>query len=134
MCYLPGTPNLNGKSNGNPGSCGKKAPRARCTDNQCCSQWGYCGPVARKDGTYYESVDGKMKVVTQDFAYQLYCNKTQGDYRKVPCNSIQGGIESNEVLGENKQTGSSNSLVDINYLRSLMVIGVSVSFLLGYLF
>jgi len=133
MCYLPGTPNLNGKTNGHPGSCGKKAPRARCADNQCCSQWGYCGPVPRKDGTYYESVDGKNKVVSEAFAYQLYCNKTQADYRKVPCNSIQGGIQSNEELGD-KQTGSSNSLVDISYLRSLMVIGVSLSFVLGYLF
>jgi len=125
LCYQPGTPNLNGKMTG---TCGRKAPRARCPDGQCCSQWGYCGPIARGDGTYYEYVDGAEKYVSAEFATQLYCNKTQGDYRKVPCNTIQGGVQANLVQDK---TGGSSTLI---YDRFVLVFGIALAFLIARLF
>lgn len=65
MCYLPTTPNINGKVNRNSGKCGKKDRSARCPEGECCSEYGYCGSSS------------------------AYCNaKSFADYRKVACNSI----------------------------------------------
>lgn len=65
MCYLPTTPNINGKVNRNSGKCGIKDRSARCPEGQCCSQYGYCG----------SSSD--------------YCNaRSFADYRKVSCKSL----------------------------------------------
>jgi len=89
MCYLPGTPNVNGTILENPPYCGKNAKKARCADGQCCSKYGYCGPIPDTDGNYYEDIDGVYQTVTYDVAVGLYCGKgNQGDYRKVACSSL----------------------------------------------
>jgi len=117
MCYLPGTPNLNGKINGQS-TCGKNAPRARCPDGQCCSQWGYCGPFRDSNGNYYEG----GTIVSQALAMSLYCNKTSGDYRKVPCNSIISGVVASEAL--TKDGNGASLLNDGNQLRWIILLGL----------
>jgi len=103
MCYLPGTPNINGKINSSPPTCGVNAKKARCADGQCCSKYGYCGPIKETDGKYYE--DGKQ--VTEAYAFYLYCNATTADYRKVPCSSV-GLLQSNNL--ENANASEAHSL------------------------
>jgi len=89
MCYLPGTPNINGTILKNPPYCGKNAKKARCADGECCSKYGYCGPIADSSGNYYEEIDGVYQQVTYEVAIGLYCGRgNQGDYRKVPCSSL----------------------------------------------
>lgn len=80
MCYLPGTPNINGPINSNPPTC---TGTARCADGQCCSKYGFCGPILSNDGNYYEN----GQIITADYAFYLYCNSSKADYRKVPCSS-----------------------------------------------
>jgi len=89
MCYKTGTPNLNGKINANPPTCGKTRGKGRCVEGQCCSQYGYCGPFADSNGRYFEDMNGVYQEVTQQFAFSLYCNNHSiADYRKVPCNTL----------------------------------------------
>jgi len=89
MCYLPGTPNLNGRINSNPPTCGKSRSKGRCVDGQCCSQYGYCGPFADSNGKYYEDMNGVYQEVTQQYAFSMYCNnRSIADYRKVPCDTL----------------------------------------------
>lgn len=107
MCYLPGTPNLNGKINSNPPTCGVNARKARCADGQCCSKYGYCGPIKETDGKYYE--DGK--VITEAYAFYLYCNTTTADYRKVPCATIQTIQDSNIELQDASFASTLNSSI-----------------------
>jgi len=92
MCYKPGTPNINGNINQNPPTCGTRDSSARCGDEQCCSQTGYCGPILQGDGKYHEYVNGIVQVVSKEVAYSIYCNNTSADYRKVPCSSMNGTI------------------------------------------
>jgi len=122
MCYLPGTPNLNGRIHHDPPTCGKKSPRARCADGQCCSRYGYCGPFADENGNYYEEVNGHYTHVSATFALSLYCNKTSGDYRKVPCSSIANGQY--EVVNNDKQTGTASSLLNINFYMSFVLVAL----------
>eukprot|EP01114_Cavostelium_apophysatum_P012784 TRINITY_DN2947_c0_g1_i1.p1 TRINITY_DN2947_c0_g1~~TRINITY_DN2947_c0_g1_i1.p1 ORF type:complete len:577 (-),score=113.15 TRINITY_DN2947_c0_g1_i1:162-1892(-) len=95
MCYKPDAPNVNGTiyvyadPQANP-MCGKGNRKdSRCADGQCCSEKGYCGPIARADGTFWEQTDPwTFKQVTADIATKKYCTNNQGDYRKIPCDQV----------------------------------------------
>jgi len=121
MCYLPGTPNLNGKINSNPPTCGVNAKRARCADGQCCSKYGYCGPIKEADGKYYE--DGK--VITEEYAFYLYCNSTTADYRKVPCSTIQT-VQAENIELQDASTATRFSWVFVYCVVSLVLFFVLV--------
>jgi len=93
MCYRDGTPNVDGtiySVSGGNARCGTSAASdARCPDQQCCSQWGYCGPVPQADGTYWEQVTGgKWKKVTKREAFNMYCRRNQGDWRQIDCDDV----------------------------------------------
>jgi len=100
MCYLPGTPNVNGTVLSNPPYCGINAKKARCADGQCCSKYGYCGPIPDSNGNYFEDVNGVYQQVTYDVAIGLYCGRgNQGDYRKVPCNTLNNNKDDTSAVG-----------------------------------
>jgi len=99
MCYLPGTPNINGTILSNPPYCGKNAKKARCADGQCCSKYGFCGPIPDSNGNYFEDIDGEYQQVTYETAVPLYCNRNQGDYRKVPCSSLNNKDDESSASG-----------------------------------
>jgi len=112
MCYLPGTPNVNGTILKNPPYCGKNAKKARCGDGQCCSKYGFCGPIPDETGQYYEEVDGKYQYVSYDVAAPLYCANNAGDYRKVPCSSIHNK--------DDVSATSAGILIEFNFLMLLL--------------
>jgi len=87
-CYKDNTPNIDGPVN-TPPTCGNLASNARCLDGQCCSSEGKCGPTPDADGYYYEEVDGSTQLVSQAYAYSVYCTNNQGDYRKQPCSGFR---------------------------------------------
>lgn len=129
LCYKPGTPNLGGKIRKNPPVCGARGKNNRCSEGQCCSKFGYCGPIKESDGLYYDYVNGKPKQVSLIEAYNLYCNNTVGDYRKYTCASLGLSLidkqqqnseeeamtyetddESNDETSDENQSNSSNQL------------------------
>jgi len=96
-CYKDGTPNLQGSIN-IPPTCGALAPNARCADGQCCSTSGMCGPVRSSDGFFHEMVDGISEIVSDDFAYNMFCTGTTADYRMVACDGVKYQISSFLVI------------------------------------
>jgi len=121
LCYLPGTPYLDGPINSNPPTCGSNSnPHARCQEGLCCSQYGYCGPIADSKGRYFEEVHGRYTHVTAQYAFSLYCNKTQGDYRKVPCNSIDGSDDLNKDAGSGIRIGIQMELLFISFISTYL--------------
>jgi len=84
MCYKTGlAKNENGPIN-TPPTCGSVSPNARCSDGQCCSSSGLCGPIADSDGQY--RIAGN--VVPYAEAVNKFCAQNQGDYRLYPCDTV----------------------------------------------
>lgn len=84
FCPNPNAPNIDGETFFPP-RCGSNAPGSRCADGQCCSQFGFCGPIEASPGVYIEEINGVSQQVTFEQALALYCNNNQGDWRLIPC-------------------------------------------------
>jgi len=118
MCYVPGTPNLNGKINTNPPYCGDNSRKARCADGQCCSKYGYCGPRVDSQGRYYELIDDEYQYVTKEVAIALYCNDdSSADYRKVPCDSIDKREEM--LVNPQEEAANPKEVVSTSFSNSI---------------
>jgi len=108
--YIVGTPNLDGKIHRNPPVCGADYPGSRCADEQCCSSYGICGPITNSQGQYVLRVHGVLTIVSQEEAYEHFCNATQADYRRTNCD---GNIED--------KTASSSTIMNLFQLRLIIV-------------
>eukprot|EP01118_Nematostelium_gracile_P010120 TRINITY_DN3461_c0_g1_i1.p1 TRINITY_DN3461_c0_g1~~TRINITY_DN3461_c0_g1_i1.p1 ORF type:complete len:511 (+),score=89.07 TRINITY_DN3461_c0_g1_i1:39-1535(+) len=64
----------------NSGSC--SAGDVRCNDNQCCSKFGFCGPLKSGDGTYKND---EGQTISESDAFNLYCTENTGDWRVKQC-------------------------------------------------
>jgi cellulase len=103
MCYLPSTPNINGKINKNSGKCGKNDKTARCYEGQCCSKFGFCGSSSQ------------------------YCNAdSSADYRKVKCSSV--GLKFSNAAEEKIEIVEDDPNVEASYgIRNTMVAGLTIA-------
>ncbi|KAI9168120.1 Cadherin-8 [Blastocladiella emersonii ATCC 22665] len=73
--------------------CGPQSAANTCLLDQCCSNFGFCGPIANPDGTYTEG----GKNVTKAEATAVYCgNKPSGDWRgwtaAGKCSALGGAV------------------------------------------
>jgi hypothetical protein len=95
-CYKPDAYNLFGPIHNDqkPIICGKLAPEARCLENQCCSSRGECGPNLDDDGYYRAVVGGRLQIISEIYAFKIYCSNNTGDWRKVPCSSLENSVSS----------------------------------------
>jgi len=97
----------------------------RCIDNQCCSKYGFCGPVKQMDGNYHE----EGQIISEENAFSLYCTNNQGDWRLIPCPSEDGGIISNIVLETSSQ--SDTDFIDVVvFANSVTCLSAFVSMML----
>jgi len=93
-CYKPTANNLFGPIHNDqkPILCGPLAPDARCLENQCCSARGECGPNLDDDGYYRAVVGGRLQIISENYAFGIYCTNNTGDWRKVPCSSLENSV------------------------------------------